>query len=282
MRKSKLTAHKILMLTVLSILLILTVATAYASGTNCKLEGWDIALNKWSTGNITGYSETEYIPARISIDDLAPNTTYTVTVSYDRIDSAGNLGITDIQESGSYYSKSANRSFNFGATNATILNVQKGTTNSGKTGYATYTFKTASAGPKVDVQITFGAYLAEGAHNWNGATLHLSLSGGCTGQHDLPIVVNKIIYHDLSINKEGSGNTFYEGSTVTYTIKVANRGNTNEAVTVKDQIPSGLNFIASSANPAPYQVTTNTSGTLVEWRFTISPNTTVTITYQAV
>lgn len=247
---------------------------------NCKLEGFDLSRNTWSPGNIADYSETEYIPVRLTVDNVQPGSTQTVVLKFDRQDSDSHRGIDGVMTDGSYYSRSADRNFEFGMEGAQLLNAVYSVSGDGRYGFLTIEFMNIQNHPG-DAIFTFGVYLARGSHLWNGASLHISIEEGCSGARDLPIMVNSIIYHEIEVTKAASSSSYMEGDTARFSIHIANTGNAPETLKVTDLIPSGLSFIISSSNPAPSATSSMPEGLLVEWDITILPGESVVITYQA-
>jgi len=276
---------KLLFLTAIALILIFPIPALAEdiqygpSDLNCKLEAYNLSLKKWSPGNIAGYSETEYIPVRLTIDNVPPGSTQTVVLKFDRQDSYGHLGIDGVMTGGSYYSLSAGKTFNFGMEGVELISAVYSISGDGRYGYLTLKFINTANKPK-DAIFTFGAYLARGSHLWNGASLHIAIDNGCPGARDLPVMVNAIVYHEIEVRKESTSSSYFEGDTARFSIYVANNGNVAENLKITDLIPSGLSFIPSSAYPAPSATTVTPEGLMVEWDITIQPEQSVIITYQ--
>jgi len=75
------------------------------------------------------------------------------------------------------------------------------------------------------------------------------------------------------------------GETVTFTLEVANDGNTTQDnVSVRDVLPIGINFVAGTAQPstAPVSVSYDASGRVLTWSgLTLPNNAKINLTFQA-
>ncbi len=259
----------------------------------CELQGWDITPHeKWSPGEISGYYENEYIPYRLTLSGVPKNSTISITVFYDKLKDSI-YGVDHLITTGSY--KPINSSyppFTFGVSGASswsaITNPDSPGSGGVTQGSVTWTINTGSNN---EVIIMFGAHLAIGSHLWNGASLHVNLKYGC-GSQDVPIKVNEILFHQLSIDKKVSTGLDYddiavvhEGDNVTFKITARDDGNLfndQTSATIVDTLPSGLSYVSGSANVAPSSVVVNPDGsTTITWNITLLEKTDFVITFDA-
>ncbi|MFA5051679.1 MAG: SdrD B-like domain-containing protein [Patescibacteria group bacterium] len=252
------------------------VASATVTPTYCPsgnpLYMWDRTPNiSWSHGQISGYFEGEYIPVQLELDGLTAGVTSTLRVEHQYIrDSV--VGIERLDhvnapvEPGLAFN--ADR-LNFSMSSATIV--------PGNPSLKQYTLTFTPTGSTATLY--FDALIGPNAHLYNGASLHVSLPD--CGSKDVPIAVNQILYHSLSITKSDNPDPIQLNANTTYTITATNNGKTDggeKNFTVTDTLPAGMAYVNGSATPAP----TSVVGQVITWNFgTVADGTIKTITYQA-
>ncbi|MFA5135433.1 MAG: NEW3 domain-containing protein [Patescibacteria group bacterium] len=255
----------------------LTPSTAQAITTYCPASGnplymWDRTPSTgWSHGNISGYFEGEYIPVQLALDGLTAGVSTTIRVQHEYI-RYGVVGIERLDhvnapvEPGVTYN--ADR-LNFTMSAPTTI----GSNPSSKRYVLTFTPTGTTA------SLYFDALLGPHAHLYNGSSLHVSLSD--CGSKDVPINVNQILYHNLTVSKSDNPDPILINTNTTYTITATSNSKTDggeKNFTVTDTLPAGMEYVNGSATPTP----TSVNGQVITWNFgTVADGTIKTITFQA-
>ncbi len=139
------------------------------AGTKTKLEGFDKTSGKWSTGNLDGWKELDWVPYRIEFSDLPEGaSSYTFNVYHNNLlddkvgfDRLGGFRVGD--EDGNPVTGSVTVSGPFYET-------------LGKWGdkdiYYTITVSFTTPSPRLSWYFYWQAHLAYGASGWPGSSLH--------------------------------------------------------------------------------------------------------------
>lgn len=230
---------------ILSIMLMFSLAAplcavqaAPAEGYN--LTGWDHHLEKWSPGNLSGYTELDWVPFRLEVKNYVGDAVeFCFQHDYEK---NGTYGYDDAQN------------FYIGDEGGTVLfNEGDGVfditgpiffSGAGGVMEMEYCFNISDPQALIDYGDTFYLYWETElagpgqAGSWSGASLHTTTS--VTGAQTVPINVQKItslLTAQLELNKTVSSTMVNPGDTVTYTFEVTNTGDYDlSGVTVSDPL----------------------------------------------
>ena len=267
-RRGPTLASAMVLLALILSLLALTTCSAFAAAGN-PLFGWTIGQQEgWTHGSVKGYFEEEYIPFKYEGNRLAAGATETVTVYFD-YKNGSVLGIDQVKTEGSYKPLNSSQTFHFGVAGAQDWSVvSSGTTEGGGSADTYYYVTWEVAGNNAPFTITFGAHLARGSHAWSGASLQVRV--GRDGDKTVSIMVNEILYHDLSFSKTVNNGSecasAHEGDSVVFTLTASDAGNYGGSAIVTDTLPAGLQYVGVTSGPQPSTVTHNPDGsTTLVW-----------------
>lgn len=198
-----------------------------APAENYQLSGWDLQQQKWTPGNLSGYTELDWVPFRLEVRNYAGNATE-ICYMHD-YEKQGTSGYAD------------SRNFYIGDEQGTqLFSLQDGVfsisgpsfdTDNGGVMIMEYCFNLLDTPALINLNTTFYLYWESqlaGPHEasaWSGASLHTAAS--VTGAQTVPINVQKInplLTAALELTKTASTSMVNPGDTVTYAFVVSNNG----------------------------------------------------------
>jgi uncharacterized repeat protein (TIGR01451 family) len=215
--------------------LILGAGTALSAET---LEGLSKGDTNWSSGNLQGWLELDYVPLRIRFDAGSAGS-QTVDINFPHLVS-GSAGFQDLS---GFVPVSTNVQF----TSAPVLTINN-------SGVGSYSF-TVNITDQNPAEVRFYTRLAAGAHLYGGSSLQLKGSAGNVQMHKPAPSAGT---PDLSVMTTGSS-TAVPGGTVSYSITYSNRSLTSiaQGVQVSHILPPQLVVLTNSL-PSNAKVTGDT------------------------
>jgi len=211
-----------------------TLQKAYAGSTQFSLRGMTYDNTgglDWASGsgNLSGWRELQGVPYRMEIKNAEEGVKYRFAVFHDHQDK--DSGIYGVETVGSPSVSDEAYASNFSYEIVTDSNSQ--------TDLIGYEF-TVSFSKSGDYEVEWEAYIASGAHEFPGASLHAHAGylyvndvKDSIGKQDVPIDLVKM--PSISVTKTADKSSYNVGETVNYSIQVTNDGETDlDNVTVVD------------------------------------------------
>lgn len=206
----------------LALLGLTSVPTAHA----VLLEGQNKGDTNWTSVNLQGWAELDYIPCRFNFGSGTAGA-QSITINFPHLGGT-TPGFEDLT------------GFSPATANLTFLSAPALSINPSGVWSYTFTVQISDANP---AQVRFFARMASGAHLNGGSSLQLKSSAGNVQIHD-PTPTPGI--PDLAIVAAGNA-TASPGSTVSYSLSYTNRASTNAlGVQVSQILPVGLNVDTNS------------------------------------
>jgi hypothetical protein len=202
-------------------------STSFTDSTQSTLEGWDIEPPKigWTTGNVKGWREDDWVPYHFKIKGLAKNTDYHIVIAVDYFlpDPSGTYYY---DSTAGWYGIDAQRDWKYAPT-YNDDNPMSGTSITPDMkvvpipGFyeAQYTWH-VNTGGSTELTLWWENHIAIGAHNWPGAKIHVRTEFG--GHSDVPIEV--VARAPSTTTTELSAETITLGQSVTDTATVTDGG----------------------------------------------------------
>jgi len=191
------------------------------------LRGWDKDQEKWSPGNLSGYSELDWVPFSLTVKNYQGNATE-ICFQHDN----EKLGVMGYSKSDDFYIGDSSGDVLFTLRDGVFsVSGPEYRSESGGVQIMEYCFHIFDPQALIDLNQDFTFYWEtqiagpNEASRWSGASLHTTTS--VTGAQTVPISVQKItplLSPGLELNKIASESFANPGDSIIYTFEVTNTG----------------------------------------------------------